>query len=162
MARGFYKADNYRLRESIGYLLKSTFRSLSEVIESRFTQQGYTFQQWLVLMHLRDGLAGTVAELSRLLRHDSGAMTRLVDQLEERKLVVRRRNAADRRVIELELTPSGSKAVEALIPITVDTLNEALEGFTREEVRVFKDSMRRLTDNLHAMGAHSDADEADA
>lgn len=37
--------------------------------------------QWVVRMHLRNGVAITVADLSRDLHHGSGAVTRFVDQL---------------------------------------------------------------------------------
>ncbi len=77
---------------------------MQERIEGLFAEQGCTLQQWVVLMHLRDGLAITVADLCRDLHHNSGAMTRLIDQLESRNLIERRRNSEDRRVIELSLT----------------------------------------------------------
>lgn len=155
MTRVVYRPDTYRLRESIGYLLKHAFRMLTEEVEAEFAQRDYTFQQWLVLMHLRDGLAGTIAELSRSLRHDSGAMTRLVDQLDGRGLIRRRRNRTDRRIVELDLTSAGHEAVEALIPVALGTLNEALDGLTRDEVRILKSSLARMIGNLEARRAAS-------
>jgi DNA-binding MarR family transcriptional regulator len=144
MLKQHYKSDSYQLGSSVGYLLKSALRVLQERVQQRFASTGLTFQQWIVLMHVREGIALTVAALCRETRHDSGAMTRLIDQLEKRGLIERRRSAKDRRVVELIVTREGQKTVESLKPLVIDTLNEALEGFTRTEVREFEGYLQRI------------------
>jgi DNA-binding MarR family transcriptional regulator len=104
-------------------------------------------------MSLRDGLATTTAALCQELRHDSGAMTRLIDQLEERGLIGRRRQTADRRIVDLELTPAGRKLAESLIPLAVDTLNSALSGFTKAEVQQLKGMLRRIMTRVGELNA---------
>src|SRR5215471_19123773 len=133
MPKQHYKSEDFRVQECVGYLLKHTYRAMHERVEAAFASRGATFQQWTVLMRLRDGLASTVSELCRDAGHDSGAMTRLIDQLEERGLIERQRNSQDRRVIHLKLTSTGRKLAESLIPVTVDHLNFALDGLTRQE-----------------------------
>src|SRR5689334_5758396 len=144
VSRQHYTPGSFHLQDSIGYLVKRTQRLMHDRIETVFASQGITFQQWVVLMHLRDGLATTTAGLCQELRHDSGAMTRLIDQLAERGYIERQRQAADRRVVDLALTSSGRKMVESLIPLAVDTLNSALEDFTKTDVRQLKDLLRRV------------------
>jgi DNA-binding MarR family transcriptional regulator len=144
MPKQHYKLDSYHPTTSVGYLLKAALRALQDRVQLRFAKEGLTFQQWIVLMHIREGLALTVATLCRETRHDSGAMTRLIDQLEKRGLIERRRSSKDRRVVELLLTKEGNKTIEALKPLVVDTLNEALDGFTRQEVRDFEIYLRRI------------------
>jgi DNA-binding MarR family transcriptional regulator len=152
MSKQHYRVDTFRLQESIGYLVKRTQLLMRERVEQRFSSHGYTFQQWLVLMHLRDGHARTIADLSRVLNHDSGAMTRLIDQLEERGLIERQRSAEDRRVVELNITPAGLRDLEAMIPIVVDLLNELLDGFTRDEVKQLKSMLRRIAARAEELG----------
>lgn len=148
MPKQHYKPESFHLRDSVGYLIKRAQRLAQERIETRFEAQGCTLQQWVVLMHVRDKIALTTADLCRELYHDSGAMTRLIDQLEARKLIERRRNADDRRVIELSLTQAGEKMLDSLIPIVCDTLNTALDGFTRDEVKTLQSLLRRMTEGL--------------
>jgi DNA-binding MarR family transcriptional regulator len=76
--------------------------------------------------------------------HDSGAMTRLIDQLEERGFIERQRQVADRRVVDLALTPAGRKTVESLIPLAVGTLNTTLDGFSKTEVQQLQGLLRRI------------------
>ncbi len=158
MLKQHYKAETYQLGDSVGYLLKDALRALQDRLQLRFASEGLTFQQWIVLMRIREGLALTVATLCRETRHDSGAMTRLVDQLEKRKLIERRRSSKDRRVVELLLTKEGQKTVEALKPLVVGTLNEALEGFTRQEVRDLEDYLRRIASRCREPSATPEGD----
>lgn len=159
MAKPHYRPDSFHLRDSIGYLLKRTQRLMQERIEVRFAEQGCTLQQWVVLMHLRDGLAITVADLCRDLNHDSGAMTRLIDQLESRNLIERRRNSEDRRVIELSITKTGDKLLDELIPTACGMLNETLDGFSRDEVKQLQSLLGRMIGRLQDMGQTADTEK---
>ena len=155
MAKAHYKPESFHLRDSIGYLVKRSQRLMQERIEGLFEKQDFTLQQWVVLMYVRDGLAVTVADICRDLHHDSGAMTRLVDQLEDRKLIERRRSAEDRRVIELSLTKAGSDVLDTLVPTACDALNTALDGFSREEVKLMQSMLRRLIGRLEELVPYS-------
>ncbi len=61
-------------------------------IEALFVEEDVSFVQWVILMNLRDGLRMTSAELCQHLCHDSGALTRVIDQMEERGLIRRKRS----------------------------------------------------------------------
>src|SRR5689334_19625970 len=98
MPKQYYRAETYRARDSIGYLMKRVTSMMTDRIEASFESHGFTFTQWLVLMYLRDGIGITTAGICREMRHDSGALTRVIDQLEERGLITRNRSREDRRV----------------------------------------------------------------
>lgn len=151
MPKAHYKPDSFHLRDSIGYLVKRSQRLMQERIEGLFAQQDFTLQQWIVLMYLRDRVALTIADMCRDLHHDSGAMTRLVDQLEKRKLIERRRSEGDRRVYELSLTDAGNEVLDTLIPTACDALNTALDGFSRDEVKTLQTLLRRLLGRLEEL-----------
>jgi DNA-binding MarR family transcriptional regulator len=157
VSRQHYSAESFHLQDSIGYLVKRTQRLMHDRIEAVFASQGITFQQWVVLMHLRDGLATTTAGLCQELRHDSGAMTRLIDQLDERGFIGRQRQEADRRIVDLELTAAGRKMVESLIPLAVDTLNGALAGFTKADVAQMQGLLRKIITRVGELNAEAEA-----
>jgi DNA-binding MarR family transcriptional regulator len=150
MPKQFYRAETYRARDSIGYLMKRVTSLRMDRIERAIEGHGVTFTQWLVLMYLRDGIAVTPATLCREMRHDSGALTRVIDHLEERGQITRSRSQEDRRVIELELTRNGRETVEMLIPIIVGCLNEALDVFTLDEARQLKQLLQRMFEHLES------------
>jgi DNA-binding MarR family transcriptional regulator len=88
------------------------------VLEAAFAREEISFSQWAALVCLRDGIARTAADLSRCLSHDSGSLTRLIDQLEGRNLVQRRSHPGDRRAYELVLTQDAS-FLAFVIPVLV-------------------------------------------
>jgi DNA-binding MarR family transcriptional regulator len=125
-------------------------------IEAVFASQNITFQHWVVLMHLRDGVAMTTGALCTELRHDSGAMTRLIDQLEERGFIGRRRQSVDRRIVDLELTPAGRKMAESLIPLAVDTLNGSLAVLTKADVQQMQVLLRKIITRVGELNAEAE------
>jgi DNA-binding MarR family transcriptional regulator len=157
VSKQHYTTDSFHLQDSIGYLVKRAQRLMHDRIEAVFASQGITFQHWVVLMHLRDGLATTTAGLCQEIRHDSGAMTRLIDQLEERGFIERRRQEADRRIVDLALTSAGRKMVESLIPLAVDTLNGALAGFTKADIQQLQGMLRRIITRVAELNGEADA-----
>jgi DNA-binding MarR family transcriptional regulator len=151
MAKPFYRPETYGARTSIGYLLRRLNNLMTPRAEARFASQDLTFSHWVALICLRDGVVGTCADIARHLNHDSGATTRLVDQLESRGLVARNRSKTDRRVVHLTLTPKGRAVTKALAPTTIDFWNEALSTFTAAEATTLIGLLSRLLQRLEEM-----------
>jgi DNA-binding MarR family transcriptional regulator len=129
-----YRAETYRAKSSVGYLVKRAHAMVMEAMEPALAEQGFTFTQWVVMMYLRDGLAPNAKDLCSQLRHDSGAVTRVIDQLEARGFVQRERSLDDRREVNLRLTDTGRRMVTSLIPLVVGKLNFVLRDFSANEV----------------------------
>lgn len=129
-----YTPEKYRARSSIGYLVKRAQCLMADCLDVAFAEQDFTFMQWVVLMYVRDKIGVTATDICRDYRHDHGALTRVIDQLETRGLIKRQRSKEDRRVVDLSLTAQGRRTVETLIPVVVERLNTALDGFTVAEV----------------------------
>lgn len=70
-------------------------------------QFALTFPQLVALKHLSKAGPMTMSDLTDRMDVTRGAMTGLIDRLEEAKLVMRRHSETDRRVIFLDLTPHG-------------------------------------------------------
>jgi DNA-binding MarR family transcriptional regulator len=135
MSKQHYQVSTYRAQTSIGYLVKRAHSLMLDVMEPLLEERGFSFVQYVILAWLRDGIAVNPKDLCAQYRHDSGAMTRLIDQLAERGLLERVRRDRDRRKVELQLTPAGREAIENLIPLVVEKLNLALADFSGEEVQ---------------------------
>jgi len=143
-----YRVENFTGEICIGYLI-SRAQSLNRIqLEALFEGGDINFTQWRVLMCLRDGLANTSADISRELSHDKGSMTRIIDQLENRKLLNRQRDAEDRRIVFLTLTAAGRAAVNRLIPKLVDFYNGLLGDFSPDEVRLLTQLLTKLRSAL--------------
>jgi DNA-binding MarR family transcriptional regulator len=106
--------------------------------------------QYVILSWLRDGIALNPKDFCSQFRHDSGALTRVIDQLAERGFVERMRGDRDRRKVDLKLTDAGRAAVESLIPLVVGKLNLALADFSSEEVSEFFRLLIKLNSTLQS------------
>lgn len=157
MAGPHYDVDTFEGRRSLGYLIKRLSNQAMPRAESLFADADFTFTQWIVLMSVRDGIATTAAEVARHLDHDPGATTRLVDQLEERGLLERKRSSDDRRVVRLSITPAGKTVAKMLLPRIVDFWNTTLKDFSREDFAQLVSLMTRLLAALEAQPEYEPA-----
>jgi DNA-binding MarR family transcriptional regulator len=149
-ARPFYSVETFQARRSLGYLIKRLNNLIVPRAETVFADADFTFSQWVVLMAVRDGIADTCAEIARHMDHDTGATTRLVDQLEKRGYLRRRRSTSDRRVVHLEITPAGKALAKALMPRLIEFWNEVLEDFSTEETLQLISLLTRLMARIEA------------
>jgi DNA-binding MarR family transcriptional regulator len=150
MSKQHYQASTYRAQKSIGYLIKRAHSLMLDVMEPVLVERGFTFIQYVILSWLRDGIAVNPKDICFQFRHDSGALTRVIDQLAERGLLERIRRDRDRRKVELQLTPAGLGTIEALIPLVVEKLNLALADFSRAEFEEFLRLLVKLDNTLQS------------
>jgi DNA-binding MarR family transcriptional regulator len=150
MSKQHYQVSTYRSQNSIGYLLKRAHSMMLDVIEPVLEERGFTFIQYVILSWLRDGIAVNPKDICFQFRHNSGALTRVIDQLAARGFLERVRRDRDRRKVELQLTPAGREAVERLIPLVVEKLNLALADFSSAEVQEFQRLLVKLSTALQS------------
>jgi DNA-binding MarR family transcriptional regulator len=150
MSKQHYHVSTYRAQSSIGYLVKRAHSLMLDVMEPLLEERGFTFVQYVILSWLRDGIAVNPKDICFQYRHNSGALTRVIDQLAQRGFLERIRRDRDRRKVELQLTPAGREAVERLIPLVVEKLNLALGDFTTAEVQEFQRLLIKLNTSLQS------------
>jgi DNA-binding MarR family transcriptional regulator len=113
---------------------------------------GITVQQYNVLRILRGaGQAGlpTLEIAERMIEHTPG-ITRLIDRLEEKKLVSRVRCLTDRRQVFCHITPQGlSLLAELDEPLRVAE-DKALSTLGKRELIQLLDLLDRARQGLHA------------
>ena len=148
MPEQFYDAATYQARDSVGYLVRRLYSIMRTRLEAAFAHHGLTLMQWIVLMHVRDGLARTASDIAREFSHDTGALTRVIDQLEKRGLLRRRRSARDRRVVELELTRAAEQLIADCLPPVVTEMNYALAPLDRSEFEQLRGLLNRVLEHL--------------
>jgi len=137
----------YNMQDSIGYLLSRAKSALTHEVEQEVSALDITHAQAACLMMLGTGRACTVTDLGRELSTDMGSVTRLLCRMEKRGLIARQRSNADRRVVELSLTPQGQTMMEQLPSIFTRVVERRLRGFTADEVTCLRAMLTRVIDN---------------
>jgi len=146
----FYRGEDYRVHESIGYLLKQLRVQMDRAIDAEMAEHDLTGVQWGPLLLIHFGFGNTAAELARAGCVDTGAMTRMLDRLEAKELLCRSRCPKDRRVVRIELTHEGKRLCREIPYNLSRVLNSMLRGFTAEEVETFKGLARKMLANAEA------------
>ena len=155
----FYQGDCYVMAESMGHLLFQLMLSMRREIETRMAEHGLTDAQWKPLLMLKLGRAGTAFELAREMCVDAGAMTRMLDRLESKRLIERVRSETDRRVVHLQLTAEGESVVEHVPHVLAAVNNDFLRGFNKQEWAQLKELLQRMLVNGQAMQAEAEAEQ---
>jgi DNA-binding MarR family transcriptional regulator len=106
-----------------------------------------TAAQYVIIAQLAEKEANSSAQLCKSFSYDAGAMTRMVDRLEAKGLVERRRCPDDRRLINLELTEAGKALFPKMKAIAAAVQNRFLRGFTKDEVRQLERLLGRILEN---------------
>ena len=104
---------DYARLATFRYALRRFLR-FSEAAAARVGLTGQHYQAMLVLRACPDQERVTINDLARhlLIKHNSAVG--LVDRLAQEKLIVRETSSADRRKVELRLTPRGREVLAKL------------------------------------------------
>ena len=147
----FYTPSNFDPDQSIGYLVRLINQAATPRLDAAIAAHGISYTQWQVLVSIFFNRGLTCAALARDLAHDKGAMTRLIDNLEERELVRRERNADDRRVVDLALTDKGRAVALRGKDRAIRCWNGWLDGWDAAEVEALIAQLQRLRHTIEAV-----------
>ncbi len=142
-----FSAEQFDSEQSIGYLMRLVLNSMKSQIDQAMEPHDLTAMQWQPLYIIANGLATTSAEVARRMQVDTGAVTRMVDRMEQKGLLERVRCLEDRRVVNLQVTESGRQSAAVVPEALCKVLNDHLRGFTVEEAEALKDFLLRMLEN---------------
>lgn len=131
----------HELRAASGDLLAAERR-----LRSRDPQRpgALSYAQVRALVMLDDAEEVTAGQLARAADLTPASVTALLDQLEEKGMVERRRDAADRRVVVVSLTPSGRELLAEKRTRWRARWEEATAAFSDEDLVAAAAVMRAM------------------
>jgi DNA-binding MarR family transcriptional regulator len=142
--------NHFKRGELYSFITGMASTAVARRLQKNFKQAGIevTIEQWSVLYHLwkEDGLSQQ--ELCNRSFRDKPSITRLVDNLEKLKLVKRVASKDDRRINLIYLTEASKTLQDLTLNMANQTLNEALEGVSKEDVELCKSVLQKVYDNL--------------
>ena len=131
--------DDYLL-----YLLARASALVSGQFHARLKPHGIDVAEWRVLATLSDADAMTVGDLADIVLFQQPTVTKIIDRMEDRGLIARRREAGDRRKVHLSVTPIGRKIVRGVLADARDHEAEVLSAYSERESAALKDVLRTL------------------
>jgi DNA-binding MarR family transcriptional regulator len=130
------------------YLLNRAGARIAASFSEEVRPLGATLQMWRVLATLREQDGRRMGDLSATTSIEVSTLTRLVDSMEKKGLVARRRDSGDARAIMLQVTPAGRRLTRRIVPIAERYETVALAGFNAAETATLKAALRRLYANM--------------
>lgn len=142
-----FSSDQSQSVDGIGHLLTRVRNMLAKSLDLVLDEHEITHTQGLILALLATGKFVTATDLSRELYIDAASMTRMIDRLEKRKLIVRLPRGDDRRIVNLRLTPAGRILAERLPGIYSTVMGRNFAGFDQEEIVQLRELLNKLLVN---------------
>jgi DNA-binding MarR family transcriptional regulator len=148
-----YDTQTYEPRKGVGHLLHKVRTEMLAAVDRELAADEQlaalevTSAQFIILATLSVGAVKSASDLCKGISYDAGAMTRMIDRLEEKGLIRRSRCPDDRRLVNLELTEQGNAAMPRMRAASVKVLNHFLAGFTKVEARQLEGFLARMLEN---------------
>jgi len=135
---------------SIAYLMGRTSRSIIKRLTKKFSDAGFdvSYEQWSILVHLYRKDGQTQQELSNIAVKDKAAITRLLNVLEKKNIVLRIPDRNDKRSKLVYLTNKAKDFKVDLIAVVEDLLLEAEQGISLEEMVSCKTTLNKIFSNF--------------
>jgi DNA-binding MarR family transcriptional regulator len=115
------------------FLLKRLGFAAKDRSMKAYEQTGLHPYHYAIMLVLEEGSSDTQGSIADALGYDRGQLVGLLDELEEQKLVERRRDPADRRRHLVRLTPEGTRALGRLRALTREVEDQFLDSLSEEE-----------------------------
>jgi MarR family transcriptional regulator, organic hydroperoxide resistance regulator len=132
------------LDRQLGFGLYSAFMAVSRTYKPWLDQLGLTYPQYLVMCVLWEDDDQTIGGIAARLDLEPSTITPLVKRLEQAGHVVRQRNPADERQVNVTLTKEG-RAVRAKTRALADALY-GKSGMTPAQVADLNERVKKLRD----------------
>jgi DNA-binding MarR family transcriptional regulator len=149
-----YEVETYQPASCVGQLIYRVRAAQMSALDQELAQDPdlapleISAAQYTIISVMAKRGVDSGAQLCKDLSYDAGAMTRMIDRLEAKGLVNRRRCPEDRRLMKLELTEAGLAALPKLRACSVRVLNRFLQGFSLAEARQLEGFMVRMLQNV--------------
>jgi len=134
---------------SLALLLREIRAAFWTQMEAELRAAGHelNFSQYITLKHLADGSA-SVTDLAGVAQLNPGAMTRLLDKLEQRGIVARVADPNDRRALRIHLTEAGVAIWNDINHCGQGVRERATRGMSDADSEILIRLLTQIRDNL--------------
>jgi MarR family transcriptional regulator, transcriptional regulator for hemolysin len=132
----------------IGLLLATTSKAVGRAFNDALAAYGGSIPIWLILNALKHEPRRSQLELARAVGIEGPTMTRHLDGLEQAGLVERRRDAVDRRAVQVQLTRAGHTLHGRLLKAVIAFNQRLRTGLSRDDVETLRRLLGQLQENV--------------
>ena len=144
------KNDKLKNDINLGMLIGQVHRLSTK----RFVQNSHnsgldiSMDQWIVLGPIWENEGLSHKEISEYCLKDKTSVTKIIDTLEKKNLVVRVSDQLDHRVKRVVLSNKGKELFLQAIPIMELTRDQLREGITEQDIESLRSVLTKIYNNL--------------
>ncbi len=144
------KEASLKFHMSMGMLINSAHRAMTKRFVQNAMKSGLdiSLDQWMVLGPIWQLESASQKELGEITLKDKTSITRLVDILEKKNLVVRVEDQVDHRIKRVILTNAGKQLFFDVLPIMEKTREEVRKDISDQDIETFKKVLSSIIVNL--------------
>ncbi len=109
---------------------------------------GITVDQWVLLKILDEAEQMSQMELATKSRRNPASITRTLDLLENKGLVIRENIEGNRRQYHIVLSKKGKQFVSDNMPLILAQRAQSTKGFTKAELNALSSYLSRIQNNM--------------
>jgi DNA-binding MarR family transcriptional regulator len=144
------KREDLVAEQDLGRLVSFLRSNLATHIDNRLLPMELTSAQYIVVVLIAKGVVNTLAGLCGHMVYDRGAMSRLLNRLQEKGLIAKQQCEFDKRSSILVLTEKGRLLVPEIVTVVNTVYAEALSGFSAPEKEILIDLLFKAITNLNS------------
>ncbi len=116
------------------------------LVQKAFGENGLDVskEQWSVLKRLKVNDGQPQNDLAFITHRDKTSMTRLINSMENKNLVVRKNDAHNIRINRIFLTDHGKSVIEKVTPIMYDLIPAVQESLSNEEIENLINTLKKI------------------
>jgi DNA-binding MarR family transcriptional regulator len=142
------KLPDHDLERAIPYLLARAGMRMGQSFSKELKQFKLSLTEWRVCVALHHKAHQRLSDLALHTSTDPSTLSRVVDGLLQRGIVVRDRSDEDARALALSLTEAGRDLTLRIIPLAQVYERVSLSGLTAAQAESLRDMLRMVYDNL--------------
>ena len=124
---------------------------MRRAFDNALAEAGGSIPMWLVLTNLKASAWRSQHDLAGAVGIEGPTLTRHLDGLEQRGLVHRRQDPANRRAVLVELTEEGHAAHARLLEVVIGFDRRLRSGLSAEDVTQLRTLLEQLETNVGAL-----------
>ncbi len=138
------------LEKQVFLFLNIVHNSMKQWINETFRNKGFQLspEQFLVMDTLWDEGVLTQQQIADITMRDKNSIVKLIDGLENRKLVRRVSNPNDRRQNLIKVTPHSLRIKDEVEAVAFEAVTGILGEIPQDEIKVFVKVLARMESNM--------------
>ncbi|GHA13723.1 MarR family transcriptional regulator [Arenicella chitinivorans] len=150
------RPDILTLERYLPYRLATLSNRISGIIAQTYKDKfGLSVTEWRIMAVLGEYPGASADEVSAKIQIEKSIVSRSLQKLLARHLVVREVDSADRRRQNLALTKTGADVYRQIVPVSYDYEDQLLTCFNAEEQALFEALLDRLYDQTDTIDLNS-------